>query len=566
MSFLTKKLWLALAVLAVIRIAGLHLFLFGDETLFAINAADQAWVHYSIDHPPLMIWALNIVSAVFSHAPEALRATVALMSMLTLLLIARMMLRAYGERSALLATILLGTNSLFLSGSLQVDLVGGFLTLFTTLTLVCYLRFLETYKMRWLALTGIGIGLAMLTNLAGFVLAPALVVHYWFTQRKQNDFTYTKFIKTFILLGIIAGGVFAIYPLWSLALGDSTFSRSFGHAFDLVAAESAGLKPTEGTNYSLLLIQFLNAFVWIGPLFICGIALIFFLHKKDQITMLFLLHALVVFLFFTFVIQDNFRPLEKYFMVLSPGLAVITTRAVDFSITARKHVWSIIAAALGVLLVLFALNLAPTETLPFYPKQAFLSAALTGAWNVRMPMLGSSGPVGFYITISTIALSFALSFLLFVCALAFRKHKLAPVCLLMLVGIGAGYSLFLDQQLTLTLAGPDISSTSHEMVSWLREHRPQDYVVFRNVAFEYYLDDIYPVVRVEGNRPVFTRQIDFPAENNYDALAKLDGKTVAVVNFPKINPHSQLWQRLQQCTTLQTFIEKNEHAGFIARC
>jgi len=565
MPFLTKKLWLALILLAVLRIAGLDLFLFGDETLFAMNAADQKWTHYYIDHPPLMIWTLNVVSAVFGAAPEVLRAVVALLSLLTLVLVARMMLRQYGERSALLATILLGTNSLFLSGSLQLDLVGGFLTLFTALTLVCYLRFLESDEQRWLAFTGLGIGLAMLTNLAGFLLVPALVVHYWLTNRKHEDFTYAGFIKTFALLGIIAVAVFAIYPLASLVSGDSTLFRSVGHAFDLVHADAAGLKPAEGTNYALLAIQFLNAFIWIGPLFLCGIVL-FFLRKKDSITTLFFLHALAVFLFFTFVIQDNYRPLEKYFMVLSPALAVITTRALDFCIAKRRHAWALFGAALGMLLLLFALNLVPAQTLPFYPKEAFLTAALSGDWSVRMPLLGSSGPIGFYITLSTVALSFALSALLCAGAFVLRKKALLPVFLLTLLGTGLGYSLFLDQQLTLNLAGPDVSAVSHEMKDWLRENKPDDYLVFRNVAFEHYLKDLYPVQRSEEGRPMFTRNIDFPAENNAEALEKLDGKTVAVVNFPAINEYSLLWQRLQQCETLKEFSSKGETLGFISRC
>jgi hypothetical protein len=565
MSFLTKKLWLALLLLAVLRIAGLDLFLFGDETLFAMNAADQKWAHYYIDHPPLMIWTLNVVSAVFGTAPEALRAVVALLSLLTLVLIARMMLRAYGERTALLAAILLGTNSLFLSGSLQLDLVGGFLTLFTTLTLVCYLRFLESDERRWLVLTGAGIGLAMLTNLAGFLLVPALVVHYWRTNRKHDDFTYANFIKTFALLGVIAVAFFAVYPLSSLFSGDTTLFRSVGHAFDLVHADAAGLKPAEGTNYALLAIQFLNAFIWIGPLFLCGV-LLWILRKKDYITTLFALHALIVFVFFTFVIQDNYRPLEKYFMVLSPGLAVLTTRAVDFCVAKRRHFRALAGAALGMLLLLFALNIIPAQTIPFYPKQAFIEAALTGAWNARVPLLGSSGPIGFYVTLSTIAIPFLLCALLTAGAFAFRKKAFLPVFLLALLGTGLGYSLFLDQQLTLNLAGPDISAVSHEMTDWLRENKPEDYLVFRNVAFEHYLSGIYTVQRAEQGRPAFTRNIDFPAENNAELLKKLDGKTVAVVNFPAINEYSLLWQKLQECGTLKEFSSKGERIGFISQC
>jgi hypothetical protein len=104
------------------------------------------------------------------------------------------------------------------------------------------------------------------------------------------------------------------------------------------------------------------------------------------------------------------------------------------------------------------------------------------------------------------------------------------------------------------------------MKDWLRENKPEDYLVFRNVAFEHYLSDLYPAQRAEQGRPAFTRNIDFPAENSAELLKKLDGKTVAVVNFPAINDYSLLWQKLQQCGMLKEFSSKGETIGFIAQC
>ncbi len=563
----TRNLLLIILLAALLRTAGLDMALFGDETLFAFNVRDQEYVNYYAAHPPLSAWIFTAAGAVFGTSVAVSRAVAAFFSLLTIMLTALIARKAFDERMAIIAAFLLAISPWFLVGSLQLDIVGSFLTFFTILTFFFYQRYLARQKTHDIILTGISIGLAGLTNTAAALLGPLLIIHYWLINRKQRKFNYARFIGIFAPVGIIALAVFAIFPIWSYATSSNTFVDAVMHPLDLMTAQPGeGLVPKEGLDPVLLAIQYLNALLWIGPLLALGTMLFIIRGKKNSLTTLYLLHAAIILLFFTLAIKDNFRPIEKYLLVIAPGLCTLTAAAVKDAF-AKKRQLVITGILTAVILAgLFALNLAQDAYLPFYPKQAYIAAALSGAWNVNLPLLGHAGPIGIYVTLSTIMISFLLAGIFGIGTLM-RSKKTALYCLLGLAATGTAYGLFLAQELAFSTTGPDISAVTHEMAKHIKEKQyPEPILFFRNTAFEYYLEDAYPIARSEKGMPMFTRQLDFDDENDIERTKQLSGTTIAVVNFPRINTQSPLWSKITQCERTATFTSHNHETGFIARC
>lgn len=560
--------WLLIILLCAtaLRIFGLDMALYGDETLFAENVRTQDYVHYYTAHPPLSSWVLNASGALLGDSVIVMRATVALFSILSMLFIALIVRRKWGDKTALFTVALLALSPWFLAGSLQLDIVGSFLTLFYVLAFFFWLRFLDKRAARDLALTGVAVGLGMLTNYSAALLGPIIVLHYWLTQRKEKKFAYRAFFKNLVIIGVISAIVFAIFPLWALATGSPRFADSVGHPLDLIAAKPGeGLRPAEGLNFGLLAIQYLNAFVWIGPLFLFGFLFFLKREKQDELSWLLTIQIVLAFLFFTFVIQDNFRPVEKYLLILAPALAALTARAWSRFIVGRKVTFAVCLPALA---LFYALNFLSSSYLPFYPKFAYLSAALHGDWAVKLPLLGHAGPIGMYVTIGTIAVAFiACAAFASIALMASKRSPQEARAFTAFFLIGLAFAAFMTFELHRPLAGPDISAVTHDMVAYLREARPAEPLLFfRNNAFDYYLEDIYGMGRSATGMPMFTRQLDFGAENNPEQIARLDNATVAVVNFPRINEQSMLWSRLQQCTVTKEFLSHNERIGWVASC
>jgi hypothetical protein len=561
-----KLLLFILLVAAGLRILGLDMALYGDETLFAENVRTQDYVHYYTAHPPLSSWILNASGALFGDSVIAMRATVALFSILSILFTALLVRKKWGDRTALVTAGLLGISPWFLAGSLQLDIVGSFLTLFYVLTFFFYHRFLDRRAPRDLALTGVSIGLGMLTNYSAALLGPILALHYLLTQRKEKQFTYRVWAKNLAIIGVISAIVFAIFPLWSLATGSPRFADSVGHPLDLIAAKPGeGLRPAEGLNFGLLAIQYLNAFVWMGPLFLFG--LIFFLKRenKDELSWLFIIQIILAFLFFTFVIQDNFRPVEKYLLILAPAFAALTARACARFTVGKKWMLSVLGAALA---LFYGLNFLSSSYLPFYPKFAYVSAALHGNWAVKLPLLGHAGPIGLYVTIGTIAIAF-IACAAFACIslMATKRSPQESRAFAVFCLIGLAFSAYLSLEVVAPIASPDISAVTHDLNAYMLKTQPPEPVLyFRNNAFDYYFEGLYGMGRNDHGMPLFTRQLDFGAENNPKQVARLDNATVIVVNFPRINENSMLWQRLGVCETLYESAASNERIGWVARC
>ena len=122
---------------------------------------------------------------------------------------------------------------------------------------------------------------------------------------------------------------------------------------------------------------------------------------------------------------------------------------------------------------------------------------------------------------------------------------------------------------------------SNEAVTYLlKEDYKLPLFVFRNIGFEYYLEDRFGRSRDEiGNlcntysdssciEKSKTYYLDFNDESKKETISLIDKNhpTVAVIDYPQINKQSGLWQRLMKCDIAKTFSDKGMTIGYVFSC
>ncbi len=554
------SIMMLILVAVILRLIGSQTVLFGDETLFAENVRSEEYVNYYAAHPPLSLWILTFWGSLFNHSIIAIRLITSFFSIVTIILTSLIARDYFSEKTSVLSALFLIFSPWFLVGSLQLDIVGSFLTCFYTFSLFFYLKFLDNNKLKYIVLSGIAAGFSLLTNYGAALLFPTIFLHYMYNLCKQHDFTYSTFLRICFIFVSSATIIFAIFPVWSFFVGSPTFINSVTHTFDLMMADpGSGLRPSEGTNLILLIIQYLNALVWIGPLLLFTLILSLLDSDKqnNRVKNIFLIQIIIVLIFFTFVIKDNFRPIEKYLLVLAPGLSILSANYLKKLFFKKKEILLLVILFLLTVLSFNILSVMSDQYIPFYPKQNYLSAALNLTWNVKVPLLGHAGPIGFYTSLNVILISFIASFIISVFYFIFRLEPVAKYLLIILLVIGLSYNVLFIQEILFSTTGPNIDAVTKNVISELQKNKYDEPIYFfRNVAFKYYLSDKYKNLT----------QIDFDDENRIKKINDLNNSTLAVINFPKINEESLLWKKIKECVVQKEFYDKGQRIGFISRC
>lgn len=544
----------------VMRLFGSQMVLFGDETLFAENVRDEEYINYYAAHPPLALWILTFFSNLLNPSVITMRLITSFFSVITILVTFLIAKHYFSEKTSFLSLLFLVSSPWFLAGSLQLDIVGSFLTCFYMISLFFYLKFLEKNKFKYIMLSGIAVGLSLLINYGAALMIPIISFHYLLHKYKFPDFSYYYFLKILFIFISSATIIFAIFPIWSFFIGSPTFVNSVTHPLDLIKADpGSGLRPSEGIDFVLLIVQYMNALVWIGPLILFVFVLSMLNRTKDNylVKNLFLVQITVVFFFFTFVIKDNFRPIEKYLLVLAPGLSILSANYLEKVFNKKRELF--LFAALFLLGVIFfnVLSVNSDNFISFYPKQNYLRAALDFNWSLKVPLLGHAGPVGFYVPLNFILISFILSGLLSLLYFFLKFKHFANYFLVFLLAVGLSYNVFFVQELLFSPTGPNINKITKEMIFELQKTKySEPLYIFRNVAFKYYLYDQYHKID----------QMDFDDENLISNVNKLSNSTLALINFPKINEESLLWKKIKDCKILKEFYDKEQRIGFISEC
>jgi hypothetical protein len=569
---------IAIALLA--RIAGLDQVLYGDELFYAATAKDQAYVNYYASHPPLSFWLHAAWAAMVGAAAWKARALVALFSLANIWLTYLLGRRFAGPKAGLWAAALLTLSAWFTAGSLQLDMDASFVSFFFLATTWAYLAWLDDRKPWQLALTGALLGLGMLTKYTAVLLGPIIALHFLLTRKPFNRHSFLLFLRDFALIAVFALAVFAL-PMAGLFLaGSRSVIFSFIHAFDLATGS------TGPAVAGALVLQLLNALVWMSPLFAGALAYALVFSRSR--TNVFLLWVLAVLAFYLFAISDPFRPIEKYLLIIAPPLAILAGAFLATTLERRKHLAVLGATAVVWFLFLGVFNLQPGLSIQFYPKAAFLAEALRFNLGLQIPLLGHAGPVGFSVLLGTILLTFLAAGALFLVSVAVRRKREAfALSIAVFFGLALGYNLYLGEEHLLGAVRPNVNAVSQEMLDTLLATDVRlPLFVFRNFAFEYPLEDRYGKNRgafgevctthtrfyIGEHVPCFDKSatfyLDFADEDDPSIAGLIRQKqpTIAVIDFPAIDKNSLLWQTFLECGLTKTFKDKDVILGYLFDC
>jgi 4-amino-4-deoxy-L-arabinose transferase-like glycosyltransferase len=189
------RLWLALAAVVLVVAGAVLPLTDGDSAFYATVARDALrageWVVYTargggvFDKPPLTTWLLELSLALFGSADWAVRlwhVGLALATVLVTYHLARLVLSV--DQSMLAALILLTSGQFFYQSLVPQQDVP--VTLFVTLSMYLYLRWLRDAQWGMAVLTGLSTALAVLSKGLFGAILPVLVVaaHAGLDRRK----------------------------------------------------------------------------------------------------------------------------------------------------------------------------------------------------------------------------------------------------------------------------------------------------------------------------------------------------------------------------------------------
>ena len=570
-AIITLILILILAV--IIRIPNLpKTIAFGEyvQTKAVLNH-NSLGLDKGTEMPPLTTWTRIFFASIFGETAIVLKIVSLIFGIMTAILVYLLASELYDKKVAIWSVLLLAISAWHVLGSTSISFDGAFLTFYFTLVIYLYVKYIHTEKKLWLIAAGVAFGLAMLTKLNAILLIPILFIHSYIFRYRYIKRGALVFFREFFTIGLFAILVFSLFPIAALLTDWSYFT---------VVTSHTSVFSNSSLNFLLLGIQYLHAFIWIGPLYfgLYVLSLVRLWNNKDKNIKKknktdhgknnenkkdYLMHiwVIVVFLFFTFGVQENFRPLERYFFVMFPAICILGANVINDHLHDLKNAKKTLLIFLSIFLLfsvlIYALNLMHNDILQFYPKTNFANAVVSGNWMFLVPFTGDQGPIGVYVSFASIALAFGVSMIIIAIMLfkpGKRKSKSFSLILFILfLAVALSFNMFMIQEQAFSLTNPNIDFSSKRVLAYALSHDLKEPIlIFRNYALQHYLESRYSLLD----------RLDFHNENTFSLEDSLpSGGSMIFVDFPKMNEQSALWNQSHQCKLLY-----KEESAYIVEC
>ncbi len=531
-----------LAIGIALRLFSITDALYQDEAAwgYAIKTFDSyAGITTNIPHPPIGIWAFQLINWPFATSAFSMRLTPFIFGIINILLVYKIAKDFFSKQAGFFAALLMLFSFWHYIASLQVDMEGSILTFLFIITLWAYLIYEKTGQKKYLWLTALLFGLAMLTKMTGVLL---LVIITLYSLLRHRGIVRT--IKEVIPIGAAGGVFFAGWALWAYADAPALFASVFGHAAGSVFGEG---------NSIISLLPIVYALLWGTPLLILPFAYSFFQRKKQYL--LFYLWFFVTLGFYLFVGKEYVATYDRYLMVTIPALAIAGGDTISQIPWGKKDFWlgGVLLAAGTVLFG--ALNLA-AEQIP-HSIPSFFSRAISLNWNFLLPISSSTGP-----EIGISFLSIALSFILALLLLLVHYRTKVQQFFIAFAAISLALNLFMIAEVISPLTQADISEAMFAVFAYAQQNNlPKPYITNMH-ATTFYAD--VPYEENDNNTINYLHGRAFIQER-VDWAIREKG-TILVVDYPILDKQGPAWQEFARCSLIQTILSKGFKAGYIFRC
>jgi 4-amino-4-deoxy-L-arabinose transferase-like glycosyltransferase len=243
-----------------------------DEALYAVRAKAiyyfNCWLDqtdyaegglYSSSHPPLYIWLTALLYKLFTINEFTSRFFSALFSSLCLVLTYLLIKKFFNRKSALISIPFLGSIYLFNFYSRQGQLDIAYI-FFITLSIYFYLEFLNGGKKRYILISGVSFGFALMTKIIVGFFAIITIFIFLFIELVRKNVKFKEVlsqIATLTLTGLILS---LPWHIFMLKIHAGNFINTF-FKFHIIERLSEGVEgniPELGYFYILnqLVVQF----------------------------------------------------------------------------------------------------------------------------------------------------------------------------------------------------------------------------------------------------------------------------------------------------------------------
>jgi hypothetical protein len=513
---------LILILFVALHIPGLHIPYHQDE---------YKWVYYShpeitppgtVPHPPLteFIYA-RLGPIVGDNNFRMIPFVFGILDFFLLFYLAKIL---FDKKTALWTVSLFTVSYYSLLATLTVDVDGAVMPFFLLLLSIGYVKFKEGNP-RWLWLVLAGAVGGFLVKVSFAVCLAAFALDFLIEKKVLSD--KRKILKYSLAL---LGGIGALVLL---LLGAKFIFPFFNLAYALKYWEHFAVFKDRGWFQTF--IQFAKSLLYTSPLLILPVI---FVDKEIWVkTRVFFFFIFLGLLFYLFAFDFSLGALDRYFQFLVTPLCIISgavfAQKINFE---KKDVALVSLIGLGVFALQFFKQFVP----PLYPKAEWISRALHFKWQFLFPFTGGSGPTGFYVSFSFIALIWIVSLIFTLSSLKMKEVRgRALFCLLILGIIYNG--VFLEEYLFGKINGSPVKLFENAKAYIKKDQQIKSVVVYNDIGgFE--IQKLGKYERRLYAAPQF--------ENTYREYFKNYSGYILYVDIPKIGENNFYSNYLATCKSI----------------
>ncbi len=287
-------------------------------------------------YPPIFDLVTTGFFQIFGATQVAGRLVAVTFSLLAIVLLYEFTKRTYGQRNALITSIILGTMPGFFWLS-RVTMLETMLVFFFTLVMFAFYSWITKDSNKALIFSGLALGIGVLAKYQIIVAAIAMLLSILFLSRKRLKLSLTKFL---IICGI---AVLVVVP-WFVMIYHYDGVTKF-QTLQYVMSEGGQDRPAYSNRFQPIPVYYLVEMAWpfndiavhpislpIFALGLCGLGLFAYRRKRQDI--FFLTWFVVVYVFFTLIPNRQWR----YVTPLFPILAISAACFIMF-LYSRVHAW-----------------------------------------------------------------------------------------------------------------------------------------------------------------------------------------------------------------------------------
>jgi hypothetical protein len=267
-------------------------------------------------YPPLYDFLTFLSYNIFGVSVVSARAIDAVFSVLLLWVVFEFTLKVYNGKTALLASVFLGLMPGYFEAS-HMALLDIMMTFFFVLSIFFFYLWLQTHKDRTLIFTALALIVGFLAKYQIIVAILVMLFAVFFLNRSQLKRPFSRKLYIAVVVALLAAATYLIYSfqsylgMWLSAIGmTTTGSQTIAPTYYLTEMNS--IYPT---IHPISLLTYVLGFL--------GMAV--FVIRRQNADKLLLVWFVTVYVFYTLIINKNWRYVLPLFPVLAIAAAVFLT-------------------------------------------------------------------------------------------------------------------------------------------------------------------------------------------------------------------------------------------------